>query len=464
MTGPGPSRLRRLAGRLPWPRRLTAQLTLLVVGTLLLSQIAAFGFLADERRQALRRVERNATVEQVTALARLLETAPPESRGALMAAASGADAVFSLDARPLAADGGDRRFAAALKQSLAPLGITDVRTGGGRPFRNNRWHGGNHHQLPAHMTGAGALTVSVALPDGGGWLNISRRPVSTAFLWGFSGVLALALSALAVALVILLAVRGITRPVRRLATAAEALGRGADVPPLPERGASEIRQATRAFNQMNRRLARAGQERLATLAALSHDLRTPITILRLRAEFIEDAAVRDPILQTLEDMAQMAESTLSYVREGAEREAPRQLDLTALADSVCAGMAELGHDARLEPGPRLVAAGRPVALKRALTNLVENAVSYGGRARVSLRREGHDILLLVEDNGPGVPEDRLEDLFEPFRRLETSRNRATGGTGMGLAIVRIILRGHGGDAWLENRAEGGLRAVMRLPG
>ncbi len=462
------SALLALAARLPWPRRLPAQLTLLVIATLLLSQIGVFGFLADERRHAVQMVEQNATLEQITALVRLLGQTPPESHGALIAAASGPGIVFSLDSQsllPAESETSDSGFATALTRELGSLGVKSVRIATVRPSLE-RWHdhGGSHWRGQGDkLAGLGLLAASVALPDGKGWLNVSRHPASPAFFWAFSGALALGLSVLAVALVLVLAVRGITRPVRELADAAEALGRGADVPPLAERGALEIRQATRAFNRMNQRLERAGRERMAILAALSHDLRTPITILRLRAEFIEDPAVRERILETLDDMAQMAESALSFVREGTSREPLRKLDLTALADSVCADLTELGHDARMVPGPRLVVAGRPAALKRALANLVENAVTYGGQARVSARGDGADALLMVEDSGPGVPEDQLEALFEPFYRLETSRNRATGGMGMGLAIVRIILRDHGGDAWLENRAEGGLRAVLRLP-
>ena len=199
------------------------------------------------------------------------------------------------------------------------------------------------------------------------------------------------------------------------------------------------------------------------LAAISHDLRTPITTLRLRAEFIEDPETRDKILETLDEMQQMTEATLAFLREDAAREDSRQVDLAALIQSLCDDLADAGREVAFAGAGRTPLVCRPVALKRALANLIENAVAYGARARVALEEGAAELRIVIDDDGPGIPPDRMEAVFEPFVRLEESRSRETGGVGLGLAIARSIARGHGGDVTLENRPEGGLRAILRLP-
>ena len=219
----------------------------------------------------------------------------------------------------------------------------------------------------------------------------------------------------------------------------------------------------RAFNLMRGRLDRYIRDRTAMLAAVSHDLRTPITSLRLHAEFVEDAGTRSRILAALDEMQRMTEDALAFIREDMRQEETRTVDLHALADSVAADLRDLGHDVEVGEAGRVLAAGRPGALRRALRNLLENAATYGSRARVRVAKDDGGVRVVVEDEGPGIPEDGLERVFEPFVRIEASRSRDTGGSGLGLAIVRGIVRGHGGDVRLENRAEGGLRATVTLP-
>jgi signal transduction histidine kinase len=203
------------------------------------------------------------------------------------------------------------------------------------------------------------------------------------------------------------------------------------------------------------------------LAAISHDLRTPITSLRLRAEFIEDEEIRTKILETLDDMQRMAEATLAFAREEAAQEDTRLVDLAALVDSVSADLADMGQDVTFAGAPRAPYLGRPSSLKRALRNLIENAVIYGKRARVALESTGEEWRIVIDDDGPGIADADFERVFAPFVRLEESRNPETGGVGLGMAISRSIVRGHGGDITLENRpAErgiAGLRVVIRLP-
>jgi signal transduction histidine kinase len=273
--------------------------------------------------------------------------------------------------------------------------------------------------------------------------------------------------AVALFVIVTFMVRRLTRPMAELAVAAERLGRGEAVPPVPERGPADVRETTRAFNRMHARLQRFVQDRTRMLAAISHDLRTPITSLRLRAEFIDDEEIRGKILETLDDMQRMAEATLAFAREEAAQEDTRAVDLAALTDSVCADLADMGQDVTFAGAPRSHYLGRTSSLKRALRNLIENAVTYGRRARVALEAGDHEWRIVIEDDGPGIPEADFERVFAPFVRLEESRNPETGGVGLGMAISRSIVRGHGGDIALANRRGPhgieGLRVTIRLP-
>jgi signal transduction histidine kinase len=242
-----------------------------------------------------------------------------------------------------------------------------------------------------------------------------------------------------------------------------------NAPPLPEVGPSEVATAARAFNTMAERIRRFVGDRTQMLAAIGHDLRTPITRLRLRAEFLDDDEQRRKMLADLDEMEAMVNATLAFARDDSATEPSVAVDLAALCrtvlDEAADARPELEPEAIYYQGPdRQRIRGRPIALKRALANLVANALNYAGDARVVIDPPAHgSITLRVEDHGEGIPEDSLEAVFQPFRRLEASRNRETGGTGLGLPIARNILRAHGGDVVLRNRTGGGLEAVVTLP-
>jgi signal transduction histidine kinase len=239
--------------------------------------------------------------------------------------------------------------------------------------------------------------------------------------------------------------------------------------PLPEKGPTEVATAARAFNTMAERIRRFVSDRTQMLAAIGHDLRTPITRLRLRAEFLEDEELRKKMLADLAEMEAMVTTTLTFARDDAATEPSVPLDLAALCRTVLDEAQDAHPDVEESAftyrGPeRLTVHARPVALKRALANLVGNALAYGGAARVKLDPPAGGIARLeVQDDGPGVPETELEAVFAPFRRLEGSRNRETGGVGLGLPIARNILRAHGGDVVLRNKPGGGLSALVTLP-
>ncbi|EYC50663.1 histidine kinase [Hylemonella gracilis str. Niagara R] len=256
--------------------------------------------------------------------------------------------------------------------------------------------------------------------------------------------------------------RWLSRPIRRLAHAARELGQDVHRPPLPEEGAQEFREASRGFNQMQAQLRRQLEERDRFVAAVSHDLRTPLTRLRLRAESLADPRERQGFQHDIAGMEEMIRATLDYLRGVADEEPFVLLDVVALLTSL-ADDHPAGPDAvRVEGTARPVRA-QASALRRALVNLIDNAVRYGEQAHVRLRDDAACLRIEISDRGPGIPPQRLEQVFEPFYRLEASRNRHTGGVGLGLAIARDLVRRQRGRLSLHNLAQGGLQAVIELP-
>jgi hypothetical protein len=313
----------------------------------------------------------------------------------------------------------------------------------------------------------GVMLVSLRFQDSG-WLNLRVEMPPPRPWHSETFLVAFVLMTLAAIALTLWAVRRLTRPVRDLAVAADQLGRDVNAPPLPENGPSEVATAARAFNTMAERIRRFVGDRTQMLAAIGHDLKTPITRLKLRAELLDDDETRRKIVADLEEMEGMIAATLAFARDDATAEPSVPLDLAALCRTVLDEAADTQPDiaeAIAYAGPEhLTVKARPMALKRALSNLVGNAVAYGSAARLHLMQGAPGQLrIAIEDDGPGVPEDELEGVFQPFRRLETSRNRETGGTGLGLPIARNILRAHGGDVVLRNREGGGLTALATLP-
>lgn len=260
-----------------------------------------------------------------------------------------------------------------------------------------------------------------------------------------------------------LLVRGIAAPLRRLALAADAIGHRIETRPIMEQGPNEVRQVARAFNAMQQRIARLIESRTQALAAVSHDLRTPITRLRLQAGFIAERDIQESIDRDLDEMEAMIDSTLAYLRGEIDAETPRPTDLPTLLETLVDAEEDQGRQASYEGPAYLTAMVRPVALKRAFDNLISNATAYGGTARVRLQADATGVVVTVDDDGPGIPDADLGRVFEPFVRLEASRNRGTGGVGLGLTIARQAIAAEGGSLVLANRPGGGLRAQVTLP-
>jgi signal transduction histidine kinase len=311
------------------------------------------------------------------------------------------------------------------------------------------------------------LEVAMRLPEGG-WLNVTAKMPRPSPFHSAALLIAFLFMTVVAALLTLWAVKRLTLPAATLAAAADRLGRDVNAPPLPEEGPLEIARTAAAFNLMAARIRRFVQDRTFMLTAIGHDLRTPITRLKLRAEFMEDDELRRKMLADLDELEGMVAATLAFGRDATATEPVIRLDLAVLARTVL----DEAADARPEVAEHLSYAGpehltvqaRSISLKRALSNLVSNAVAYGGGARLTLGQTRDDTITVdIEDEGPGIPPGELDRVFEPFHRVEVSRNRETGGVGLGLPIARNILRAHGGDVTLANRPTGGTRATVWLP-
>lgn len=473
------------------PETLFGRLLMALLATIGITLVIVVALLLRERRDLL--VARSDTAAIVNVIAETVEElamlAPDEREEAIerlrreplaidSARAQGRQAAFALEEPVRAATLVRERLARALGGGYS-VGAAPA-TGGGPAIRVSRAarmmlmrerlreaaerasEARGERALRGGGFGPPFLDVDVTLPDGAVVrfrTDIPRAPppLPTALL------LELALVTLVLAAVLYAMARTITRPLARLAAAAEAVGRGARHEPLPETGARELRDATRAFNTMQERLTRYLDSRTRVLSAMSHDLRTPLTRLKLRAESLDDETLRDRFNADLDEMNRMVGGALDLFR-GLNRDEPlEQVRLEDLALRVKEEFAELGADVAVSGSTGAPVGVRRDALKRCLTNLVANAVKYGVRAEVAIEDAGSQVVVRVRDEGPGIPDEMLERVFEPFFRLEGSRNADTGGTGLGLGIARDVAQAHGGSLVLRNRPPRGLEAVLTLP-
>lgn len=310
-----------------------------------------------------------------------------------------------------------------------------------------------HAQRPA---------MGLALPDGS-WLVYTADHrlwgLPSPVRWTIWGIFLVT----ATGVVSLIATRRLVRPIRQFADAIRLFGTNPQAPPMPEVGPVEFRSVIAAFNTMQGQIQRLMTYRTAMLAAISHDLRTPLTRIRLRGEFIRDPVQQTRLFRDVDDLQQMIDGALAFFRGDAHEESMTPLDLPSILQTVVGDFSDQGVIVGYRGPARLLYLGRPVALKRAITNLVENAVKYGTPPDIRLSVEPPQVLITVTDRGPGIPEESLERVFQPFHRLEKSRNRATGGVGLGLTATQSIIREHGGEVALANRPGGGLEARITLP-
>lgn len=279
---------------------------------------------------------------------------------------------------------------------------------------------------------------------------------------GTDAVASTTVMAIGIVVVSVLLVRWLTGPLRRLAQTADLIGRGRTIP-VPHDGPEEVRRLAQALDAMQTRTIRLVDDRTQALAAVSHDLRTPITRMRLRAGFLEDPDTQARMEADLDEMEGMISATLAYLQGEAESEARQLTDVGVLLSTLCDAAADAGSVVAFQGPAHFDVLCRPVALRRAVSNLIKNAVNYGGMAQVTLAPGSNGLRITIDDDGPGIPPDELERVFQPFYRLEASRNRDTGGVGLGLTISRQAILEQQGTLVVENRFNGGLRAVIELP-
>lgn len=486
----------RLASKL-LPRGLTAQLIILLLMTLTAAQALSVWVYIDERDSAVRAASRAEIVARTAAMVRLLRQTPEPLHERVVRSASGPRLRFwtsaqttapddlnhprlqqalnrmldgtSADTRVLvtnAAPGERRRIARAWRQERRGLQGQAERQSTPRQqpddhrerAERRRSKNGPHRRNRQPVDLLISVNVSESL-----WLNVETVLPTSAPVWASGTIATIVASAIGIVMVVVFVVRRVTRATAALADAAVRFGRGEAVASIPVQGPEDVRVAIRAFNDMREQLTRFVRSRTQMLAAISHDLRTPLTALRVRAELIEDGDNRQRMQTSIDEMSAMVESALDFARAASSAEASRVADLNALADSICEDLRDLGEDVTFTDGEPLVVPCRPLAIRRALRNVIDNALKHAGSAQVRAHRQGMGIEVQVLDRGPGIPEESLARVIEPFVRLESSRSRETGGVGMGLAIAASTARDHGGDLKLANRDGGGLEVTLRLP-
>lgn len=453
------------------PASLFGRLVLVLLGVLLAAQLVGAAILLRDRGTAVYEASGLGAAQRIAGVVQLLESLDPGQRDVVLRAINTASFRVSYSREPEIEQSTSIHAAhlrGVLRHALGddrPLAITVIQTNdiddasAWHMRMGPMMHGPRMASFAGHVS---AFLVELPLADGQ-WMSFAQRFPAEQFAWPGRLLLTLGILLASVIMVSLLAVRWITRPLAVLGNAAEALGRDIDRPPLAETGPREVRQAAQAFNAMQSRVRRHLQDRERLLAALSHDLKTPVTRLRLRAELLQDETLKAKFVQDFEELETMASATLEFLRTGHDSEAVQPTDVNALLESLQADCEETGAAVAIEGRANAPYPARPIALKRALANLVDNAISYAGGTTIRVEDTPTELCIVVADEGPGIPEDRLREVFEPFYRLEPSRSRRTGGAGLGLSIARDILQSHDGNLTLRNRAHGGLEARVTLP-
>lgn len=468
------------------PQSLFGRLALFLTGGLIIAQLLSAALLLQDRDQALYHAIGGHVAQRIAAIVRLLDTLDEAERRRLATALDLPPTHLSLDLPWSDESVTDERYQTALFRTLLrrQLGserafqvvITDElppppppRTDRPRRFdsdastsRQRRSDRPSYWRMHAMMLGLHNFVVQVRLSDGA-TVTFQQVLPEEVIAWPVRLLLILLILLVSVVILAALAVRALTRPLRVLADAATELGRDIRRPPLAETGPLEVRRAAQAFNTMQERLIRYLEDRNRILAAVSHDLKTPITRLRLRTELLEDSPLQAKFQADLEEMQRMVQTSLDFLRGDEDSEPMAPVDMNALLDCLREDVEDAGQEVRIHGVVTPPLRCRPLALKRCLTNLVDNALKYGQHPEIEMTDRPDRLTLTIRDHGPGIPAAELERVFEPFYRLESSRSRDTGGVGLGLSIARNIARAHGGELMLHNHAEGGLEAVLELP-
>ncbi|HEY6577748.1 MAG TPA: ATP-binding protein [Rhizomicrobium sp.] len=449
----------RLWPRHLWPQTLGAQLVVVAATAVIASNIAVGIWFATAQEKLTEASITERLLERGVSAATLLSGIPAREREAAVQAMSSGPWRFRLvygkpAIHPMTDE--EARYAARVRAMLPPerakLPVTvSFRKGQLPPLVGQ----------PPDIPRSGTI-VEVTLPV------VRRTQLVTEFSrpapqpWPLEVVIAGLVALLTTSAAAAFIARRVARPLSQLAAAATEAAEGGQAPRVPEEGPDDVRRAARAFNRMTDQVSRTLESQRQLLSAVGHDLRTPITALRINSEFIVDEELRERMQKNVEELQELTEAVLSAVR-GAGGEKTRKIDLAALVESLCTDLDEMGEPVSWSAHTAAPVNCRPNEIRRAVRNLIQNAVAYGSRADVCLRTAADRYDIIVEDDGPGIPDSDRTRVFEPFVRLDASRNAETGGCGLGLTLVKAIAESHGGQIALENRPEHGLRARLSLP-
>lgn len=430
-----------------WPRKLASRTVLLLLVSLTVFHLGSLWLHQHGLMESSAEVDEAQVAGRVVSAAKTIAGLAPDERDRAAQSLSDTVLSFAWSERPSVVAEGQPAGPALLTRLLPHLAQAEPSFAAGR----------------FAQSGGAGLRGSLRLPDGT-WLNLLVAPltVSSGVFGTANTVASTSVMAVGIVAASILLVRWLTGPLRRLAQAADGIGRGRTIP-VPQDGPEEVRRVARALDAMQARISRLVDDRTQALGAVSHDLRTPITRLRLRAGFLEDREAQARIEEDLDEMEAMISATLAYLQGDLDPEPQQLTDVGTLLSTLCDAAADAGQSVSYEGPHHLNFPCRPVALRRTMSNLIGNAVAYAGSALVTLESLPDGLRVTVADNGPGIPPEELERVFEPFHRLEGSRNRSTGGVGLGLTISRQAVVEQGGSLTLSNRLGGGLRAVIHLP-
>lgn len=439
-----------------WPRTLGAQLVAVTAAAVLLSNVAVASWFQLVQQRAAESAFNDRLIDRAISASTLIAAIPARQRQAAAHALTSNLWHFAVHhGNPMYKPMDDEEAAMAARvRALLPDRKT--RDGVMVDFRDPR---------PGELFQSGVrpisvIDITVPVVRGTALTTTLYRPPPAP--WPLQTMIAAAVAIVTTSIAAAFIASRVARPLSQLAASAFAAARGGKAEHVPEEGPDDVRRAAYAYNMMTDQVTRTLERQRQLLSAVGHDLRTPITAMRISAEFISDEEVRERLQRNLEELQDLTDAVLSAAR-GAGWEAMRKADVSALIESVCADLEDIGKPVTWEshgPAPLMC---RPSEIRRAVRNLVENAVAYGGKAEVKFTVTPENYMIVVEDDGPGIAEEDRARVFDPFVRLETSRSSETGGSGLGLTLVKAIAEGHGGTITLENRAEGGLRASLCLP-
>jgi len=445
-----------------WPKTLAFQLVAVTAIAVVLSNLGVAAYFDHFNVTQNESFLNDRMIDRATAVATTLREVPPPSRDIVMRTMGSWNWKFT-QVPPVANTRTMTEEENGLANTVASHLSTDQARDGAVSVHTHlnvaslpEW------QRPHSRVPPNTEMVQILLPiDAGNMLSAVnlRAPPPPPFEIIVATVVAILLASFAAVFV----ARRVVRPLSELTKAASVgATSGGAVPRVPETGPEDVRAAATAFNSMTEKVAKTLESQRHLLSAVGHDLRTPITAMRINLEFVSDDDLREGLLRNLDELQQLTEQVLSAAK-GAGGEKPRNVDLSALVESLCTDLDEMGEPVKWDLHAPAPINCRPNEIRRAVRNLVENAVAYGGEADVKITDTPGAYEILVEDKGPGIPDADNQRVFEPFVRLESSRNAATGGTGLGLTLVKAIVEGHGGAILLENRENGGLRARLHLP-